>query len=142
MTSAGPKEGQLRALRETRAERKTKENTVTTKTKTTQTKRGKTQSAKAAKPLDGAVKRAAPKAKRTKVPGVDRSPLTVGTFIARAGGASMAEMEAQFKMDAHPLRAKIHAARHQLGFAIEYDAEKGRYFGKEPKHKATGKAAA
>lgn len=69
---------------------------------------------------------------------VDRSPLAVGTFIARDGGASMAELEQQFQMDAHPLRSKIFSARHGLKFAITYDAAKGRYFGKPPKR---GKAA-
>lgn len=121
MVEPGTKEGQLRSLREKRAERTTQERPVTTKRQT------KTPAAKA--PANA-------KTKRARDAGVDRSPLAVGTFIARAGGASMADLEKQFKMDAHPMRAKIHSARHQLGFAINYDAEKGRYFGTEPKHKA------
>jgi hypothetical protein len=66
---------------------------------------------------------------------VDRSPLAVGTFIVGYGryGAPMADIEKQFGMDAHPLRAKIHAARHKLGFDIEFDREKGTYVGKPPR---------
>jgi hypothetical protein len=77
-----------------------------------------------------------PTPKTTKKAAVDRSPLAVGTFIAREGGASMAELEQEFKMAAHPLRAKIFAARHQLKFTITYDAGKSRYFGKAPRRKA------
>lgn len=131
MTKIGAKELQLRALRERRG---TGGNTETVKQEKTMTTKKQTKAEpkvrrekKAAKPAAG---------KRTRVAGVDRSPLAVGTFIAREGGASMAELEKQFKMDAHPLRAKIHDARHKLGFAITHDAKQGRYFGKEPKHKA------
>ena len=76
-------------------------------------------------------KAAAPKKTAAK-PGVDRSPLTVGTFITRPGGCTMAELEKKFRMDAHPLRSKIHAAKHKLGFAIEYDAKEKRYTGQAP----------
>ena len=76
-------------------------------------------------------KAAAPKKTAAK-PGVDRSPLTVGTFIATGGGVSMAVLEKQFKMDAHPLRSKIHAAKHKLGFTIEYDAKTKLYSGYTP----------
>lgn len=148
---AGNKEAQLRELRERRGvgdntgtissdppgESK-QEKDMNTKTPA-KSKRLAAVNAKAGAKLDRALKRAADKAnagKRTRVPGVDRSPLAVGTFIARKGGASMAELEKAFKMDAHPLRAKIHDARHKLGFKIDYDAEKNRYFGAEPKHKA------
>lgn len=92
-----------------------------------------------------AKKKPAPKAK-AKVPpkkvraakkiasakGVDRSPLTVGTFITRDGGCSMAELEKKFRMDAHPLRSKIHAAKHKLGFTIGYDAKTKLYSGHAP----------
>lgn len=67
---------------------------------------------------------------------VDRSPLAVGEFISRPGGASMAEIEQRFQMAAHPLRTKIFTARHQLKFAITYDPVKKRYFGKSPRRKA------
>ncbi len=67
---------------------------------------------------------------------VDRSPLAIGEFISRPGGASMAEIEERFQMAAHPLRTKIFTARHQLKFAITYDPVKKRYFGKAPKRKA------
>lgn len=65
---------------------------------------------------------------------VDRSPLAVGTFIAAGGtdGVTMAAIEKRFKMDAHPLRAKIFAARHKLGFAIEHDPKRGVYVGTAP----------
>jgi hypothetical protein len=89
--------------------------------------------------------KAPPKAKvaakpAKKVPaakGVDRSPLTVGTFIVNAGGGvTMAALEKQFKMDAHPLRSKIHAAKHKLGFTIEYDAKTKLYSGHAPQNPA------
>ena len=109
-------------------------------------------SKKAKKPAPKAKAKAPPKAKAAapkaraakKVPaakGVDRSPLTVGAFIVNAGGGcTMAALEKQFKMDAHPLRSKIHAAKHKLGFSIEYDAKEKRYTGQAPRHDA-GKAA-
>ncbi len=92
-----------------------------------------------AKPPKTVKAKAAAKPPAKKVPaakGVDRSPLTVGTFITRDGGCSMAELEKEFKMDAHPLRSKIHAAKHKLGFAIEYDAKEKRYTGQAPRFKA------
>jgi hypothetical protein len=151
VTKAGAKELQLRALRDGprtgTVSRSTIEETGTLlagpnldreeqKRKVKMTTKKQTKAAVEPKP-GRAKKPAKPAAaKRVRVPGVDRSPLAVGTFIARKGGASMAEIEAQFKMDAHPLRAKIHAARHNLGFKIDYDAEKNRYFGAEPKRKA------
>jgi hypothetical protein len=84
----------------------------------------------------------APKAKAPKpakkivtAKGVDRSPLTVGTFITRDGGCTMAELEREFKIDAHPLRSKIWTAKHKLGFTIEYDAKEKRYTGTAPRFK-------
>ena len=89
--------------------------------------------AKAKAPKIAKAKVAAKPAKKiASAKGVDRSPLTVGTFITRDGGCSMAELEKEFKMDAHPLRSKIHAAKHKLGFAIEYDAKEKRYTGQAP----------
>ena len=94
------------------------------------------------KPAPKAKAKAKPAAKAAAAPkkvasakGVDRSPLTVGTFITRDGGCSMAELEKEFKMDAHPLRSKIHAAKHKLGFTIEYDAKEKRYTGQAPRFK-------
>ena len=78
-----------------------------------------------------AAKAAAPK-KVAAAKGVDRRPLTVGTFITRPGGCTMAELEKKFRMDAHPLRSKIHAAKHKLGFSIIYDNEKKIYTGTSP----------
>ena len=90
-----------------------------------------------AKPPKIAKAKAAKSAKKVSAAkGVDRSPLTVGTFITRDGGCSMAEREKEFKMDAHPLRSKIHAAKHKLGFTIEYDAKEKRYTGQAPRFKA------
>ncbi len=83
---------------------------------------------------------AKPAKKTASAKGVDRRPLTVGTFITRPGGCTMAELEREFKMEAHPLRSKIHAAKHALGFSIEYDAKEKRYTGQAPRHDA-GKAA-
>jgi hypothetical protein len=78
---------------------------------------------------------AAPKPAKKAAKGVDRSPLMVGTFITRPGGCSMAELEKEFKMDAHPLRSKIWTAKHVLGFTIEYDAKEKRYTGTAPRFK-------
>lgn len=64
------------------------------------------------------------------------SPLAVGEFICRDGGCTMAELVKKFGVEAHPMRAKIHAAKHQLGFKIEYDHEAKRYSGTAPKQKA------
>lgn len=90
--------------------------------------KGATKHAKAAKAPKAAQKRAS----------VDRSPMTVGTYIAEAGavGRAMADVEKKFDMDAHPLRAKIFAARHELGFKIDYDAKTKRYVGTPPKSAA------
>jgi hypothetical protein len=90
--------------------------------------------AKAKKPPKIArAKAAAPKKAKPAKPGVDRRPLTVGTFVTRPGGCTMAELEREFKMDAHPLRSKIFTAKHVLGFTIEYDAKEKRYTGTAPR---------
>ena len=83
-----------------------------------------------------AAKAAAAPKKVASAKGVDRSPLTVGTFITRPGGCTMAELEKEFKMDAHPLRSKIWTAKHVLHFTIEYDAKEKRYTGQAPRFKA------
>lgn len=66
---------------------------------------------------------------------------SVAEFICRPkskdnpkGGASMKELETAFKIEAHPMRAKIYFAKHTLGYAIEHDGE--RYQGTRPKAKA------
>lgn len=84
------------------------------------------------KPKKKATKAKAAKPKKTKV--VDRSPLAVGTFIVAAGaqGVTMAALEKKFDMDGHPLRSKIHAAKHTIGFTIEYDAARKVYTGTAP----------
>ena len=56
----------------------------------------------------------------------------VGEFVCRAGGCTMDELVKKFGVEAHPMRAKIHAAKHQLGFKIEYDHEAKRYAGTAP----------
>ncbi len=90
--------------------------------------------AKAKPPKIAKAKAAAKPAKKiASAKGVNRSPLTVGNFIINAdGGRSMAELEKQFKMDAHPLRSKIFTAKHKLGFTIEYDAKTKLYTGLPP----------
>lgn len=68
----------------------------------------------------------------------DRSPLAVGTFIAAAGekGVTMDQIVKKFGIEAHPMRAKIHAAKHELGFTVEYDHKAKRYTAKAPQVKA------
>lgn len=80
-----------------------------------------------------AAKAKAPSAKKGDV---DHSPRAVGEFICRKGGCTMAELVAKFGVEAHPMRAKIHDAKHKLGFAIEYDHAAKRYGGQPPKEKA------
>lgn len=74
-------------------------------------------------------------AARTTAAGLDRSPRAVGEFICSYGaaGCPMADLVAQFKMEAHPMRSKIFAARHELGFQVEHDAKRKVYVGKPPK---------
>lgn len=55
----------------------------------------------------------------------------VADFVSRAGGASMDELVAEFKIDAHPMRAKIFYVRHTLGYDVE--VKDGRYHGTSPK---------
>lgn len=70
-----------------------------------------------------------PQAPRPAVPARD-----VAELICRPAGASMAELEKAFGIRAHPMRAKIHYARHNLGYRIE--VLEGRYHGERPKGKA------
>lgn len=77
--------------------------------------------AKAAAP-----KTSKPKAARTTVPALE-----VAAFMARDGGAAMAELEKEFGIEAHPMRAKIHYVRHKLGWNVE--TKDGRYFATAPK---------
>jgi len=81
----------------------------------------------AAKKAKTSKKTSAPKTASNKkgVPAVD-----VGAMICREGGASMAELEAKFGIDSHPMRAKIHYLKHKLGYKIE--AKDGRYTGSAP----------
>lgn len=67
-----------------------------------------------------------PKAARTTVPAIE-----VAAFMAREGGAAMADLEKEFGIDAHPMRAKIHYVRHKLGWTVE--TKDGRYFATAPK---------
>lgn len=83
--------------------------------------------AKAKRPAATPKKKAAPKE-------IDRSPLTVAKFIVAAGdkGIAMAQLEKKFDMDGHPLRSKIHAAKHRLGFQIVFHPDRKVYTGNSP----------
>lgn len=67
----------------------------------------------------------------------DRSPLAVGNAIVAGGekGIAMLDLVKRFGVEAHPMRSKIHDAKHKLGFTIEYDAVEKRYVGSAPKAK-------
>ena len=80
------------------------------------------------KPKAAAKKKAPPAAKKPKASGKKGvSAQDVADFICQPGGASMAELEAKFGIDAHPMRAKIYYIRNTLEIAIE--SKDGRYFG-------------
>jgi len=154
MAKIGVKEAERRAMREQRAKDQTTRAMIAavdgpkkvqpppavpaTKESSVSKKKAKKAApkAKAKKPpkivRTKAAAAAAKKAKAAK-PGVDRRPLSVGTFITRPGGCTMAELEREFKMNAHPLRSKIFTAKHVLGFTIEYDAKEKRYTGTAPR---------
>lgn len=164
MAKPGPKELQRRALREASAvpgkhARKmifesppcvghsmpktetppappaTQETAVKKTTKKTAAKRKPTaKKATSAK----APKAAASKARKGKkpVPAID-----VANYICRPkskdnplGGASMAELEKRFGIEAHPMRAKIYYVKHELGFDVV--SKEGRYYGAAPKDRA------
>jgi len=63
---------------------------------------------------------------QTRVSGQD-----IGNATCVAGGVSMADLVKTFGIEAHPMRAKIHYAKHKLGYAIEN--RDGRYYGTAPK---------
>lgn len=96
----------------------------------------KAKKAAAAKPKKRSVSEAAanlraakakkPTAAKTTVPALE-----VAAFLCREGGASMAELEKEFGIDAHPMRAKIHYVRHKLNYGVE--TRDGRYYGTAPK---------
>jgi hypothetical protein len=62
---------------------------------------------------------------KNRVPGVD-----VAEFTCVAAGVTMEMLVKKFGIEAHPMRAKIHYAKHQLGYTIEN--RDGRYFGTRP----------
>lgn len=100
----------------------------------TNVKKPKTKTAEKRKPTAKEKKTKAPKieaAKKAKAPKKGVPATEVADFICRAGGASMAELEKKFGIEAHPMRAKIFYAKHELGYAIE-NAD-GRYTGTPPK---------
>jgi hypothetical protein len=144
MAKIGAKEAERRAMREQRAKDQTARAMVAAvdgpKKVQPPAAPATKESSVSKKPAKKAAAKAKAKAKRSAAPKkakhVDRRPLTVGTFIARPGGCTMAELEKEFRMKAHPLRSKIHAARHELGFTIDYDAEEKRYSGQAPKSDA------
>lgn len=70
-------------------------------------------------------------AKKAKAPKKGIPATEVADFICRAPGASMAELEKKFGIEAHPMRAKIFYAKHKLGYVIEN--KDGRYSGTPPK---------
>lgn len=55
----------------------------------------------------------------------------IGEATCVAAGVTMADLVKKFGIEAHPMRAKIHYAKHQLGYTIEN--RDGRYFGTRPK---------
>lgn len=65
---------------------------------------------------------------------IDRSPATIAAFIVASAekGVTMAQLEKKFDMDGHPLRSKIHAAKHRLGFQIVFHADRKVYTGNTP----------
>lgn len=60
----------------------------------------------------------------------ERSPLAVGEFIVK-NSPTMDQLSKRFGIDPHPMRSKVFAARHELGFKIEH--KDGRYSGTAPK---------
>lgn len=127
----GPKRGPAAKPPRATAPAKPEESVMGAKTTKT-TKKAKSKS-KAKRP---AARAAAKSPKKTAAPkaGGERSPLAVAEFICAggAGGVAMADLEKKFGIEAHPMRSKIHAARHELGYAIEFDAKAKRYVGKPP----------
>jgi hypothetical protein len=145
MATIGAKEQQRRAMREGKSAKPPTKAPKTQKPEPTKVQAKPAEQAQPAPEKESVVrtkkqtKKAAPRAAvngKTAAAKVDRSPLTVGNFIADAPlGVLMADLEREFKMDAHPMRSKIHAAKHKLGFTIEYDAQSKRYTGTAPKAK-------
>lgn len=122
----------------------TKEKTVKpkkTKAKTTRGPGARLASAKTPEQrlADGKKQLAAAKKARkakAKYPHIEKNPvpvpaLAVAKFMARPNGASMDELVAEFGIEAHPMRAKIHYIRHKLGWTVEI--KDGRYHATEPK---------
>jgi len=74
-------------------------------------------------------------AARTKVQaaqaGVRISGKDIGDATCVAGGITMADLVKRFGIEAHPMRAKIHYAKHKLGYVIEH--RDGAYHGTAPK---------
>lgn len=117
MKKIGPKEAQARALRERKSAAPRKASGPGKKI---------ARERPARKPAEKA-------AKKAPVPAVAVGAMIcrpVGDAAAPLGGASMDELVKKFKIAAHPMRAKIHYLRHELGYEIEI--EDGRYRGKPP----------
>lgn len=160
MAKPGPKELQRRALREARARPRAGSVSRSTIAKTgtllaapnldaqaaidaanqeTDVKKPKTKTAPKRKPAAKIIKAKAPKkAAASKKARAPVPALDVAAFICRhaskdnpLGGASMAELEKKFGIDAHPMRAKIFYVKHTLGYDIE--SKDGRYHGTPPK---------
>lgn len=103
--------------------------------KTTEIKIGRSEASanlKAAK--KAAPKKSKPTAAKTTVPAIEIAAFMarpVGATPGSPGGASMADLVAEFGIEAHPMRAKIHYVRHKLGWAVEI--KDGRYHATAPK---------
>lgn len=149
MATIGPKESQRRKLREDRAARQPKKTEPTApaaadqQETTTMKTKAKAKTRKTSKKTP-AKKRGAKKrpnanartrvARKGTVPAQDVADFVsrpVGHRDAPLGGASMEELVARFKIEAHPMRAKIHYVRHELGYDVA--VKDGRYHGTPPK---------
>lgn len=103
--------------------------------KTTEIKIGRSEASanlKAAK--KAAPKKSKPTAARTTVPAIEIAAFMarpIGATPGTPGGASMSELVAEFGIEAHPMRAKIHYVRHKLGWNVE--TKDGRYHATAPK---------
>lgn len=99
------------------------------------TAKARTMAKKASRPKKGAAKKAAAARAAKKIGARKADQVVTGEQVAdmicRPDGASMDELVAALKVEAHPMRAKIHYLKTRKGYAIEN--KDGRYYGAEPK---------
>jgi hypothetical protein len=138
----------MREARANRTEEVQKEEVVSTRTKN----KSKRKSKRAASKADRRRRPANTPAARRRRPQVSgpatpdyvppqrqpgpRSPVTIAEFIVASGGATMAQLEEKFGIKAHPMRSKLFSARHDFGYAIDYDAKAKRYSASAPQKRA------